>query len=99
MAQGLTLLDVFPTGVAEAVLKLDVASDIVLAKRRYENGDAYPEAKVRVKGEEWCSEAVTLAVSTSSPTMRPRLRLTPHVHCTYQYQRLQTGVETPPATG
>lgn len=66
MAQGLTLLDVFPKGVDEAVEKLDAASDTVLAKRRQQNGTDYPEAKVRVKGEEWCSEAVYIAVRASS---------------------------------
>ena len=61
MAQGLTLLGVF-LSVDEAVEKLDTASDTVLAKRRQENDNDYPEAKVRIKGEEWCSEAVGMAV-------------------------------------
>ena len=66
MAQGLTILRVFPKGVDEAVEKLNDASDIVLAKRRQQKGTDYPEAKARVKGEEWCSEAVYMAVKASS---------------------------------
>ena len=52
MAQGLTILKVFPNGVDEAVKKLDDVSVIVLEKRRQQNGANYPEEKVYVKGEE-----------------------------------------------
>jgi hypothetical protein len=61
VAQGLTILRVFES-LEEAISKLDYASDLILVKRRSQHGSEYPEGKVRIKGEEWCSEAVKTAV-------------------------------------
>ena len=42
--------------VAEAVVAMDATSDVELARQRAARG-SYPEAKVRTKGEVWCSKA------------------------------------------
>ena len=100
MAQSLKILGVWPS-VDVAVQKLDAASDRVLAKRRREQGDDYPERQVRVKGEEWCSEAVKEAVSEPPPGPHapPFLHLEPPPVTAKMPAFLQTGVETPPASG
>ena len=70
MAQGLTTLGVFHN-VTEAVMKLDTASDTILTKMRQCNGVDYSEEKVRIKGEEWCAEAVKIAVRAFSQPYYP----------------------------